>query len=55
MQIGNLNDKVSPRLVSFVFGCIIATVGLLFILQFVEEKANNIFSKNKDIQLMLKN
>lgn len=33
MQVGSLKQRASPQLVGFVFGCIIISIGLLYVLQ----------------------
>lgn len=47
MEIGHLNQKASRPLVLFVFGCIIITTGLLYIMQKSVAVADNISSVTK--------
>jgi hypothetical protein len=42
MNLGQFRQKASPTLVSFVFGCIVVTIGLLYIMQKAEATANNL-------------
>ena len=50
IQVGHLTQKAHPILVFFVFSCIIITIGLLYVVQKSEAKANNLssISNSKD-------
>ena len=52
MEIGKLGQKASPKLVIFVFGCIIVAVGLLYIMQKAEAVAEHISPADRISQLL---
>ncbi len=51
MPVGSLRQKASPLLVGFVFGCIIVTIGLLYVMTKAEALGDNLVStKNNEVQ-----
>jgi hypothetical protein len=49
MPVGNLNQKVSPYLVGFVFTLIIVTIGFLYIIDSAESRGKYISTKGFQI------
>ncbi|MCX6702136.1 MAG: hypothetical protein NTX96_03015 [Candidatus Zambryskibacteria bacterium] len=46
INLDQLNKKANPFLVSFVFGCVMIIIGLLYIMQKAEAVAENLYPQS---------